>query len=273
MKITDGQYLDAIMETYLIEYGGEELATLLMHPSIGKIKEACLFLLQQKLYSRVDIINLNHFLNFGKTDTYKKYKEEELENAIKDYTGFKRVVQFIARYKDNKENSTDLANVEFIAWLTNFRPRPFNAYRSTLTTDNAVKELSGQQTDSYTSKKELHIFEQILFNDKLLRKFREEVLKMVLKEYDLENNDSFIRYRKKMADDIVMQAFTIKELKRKLNILNRQLKHATFARRYLGLVGLFFVNVDYREASVTTIFEDFTDIYQGLEDDFWDDFI
>ncbi len=264
------EYLYWVMQSYFKDYGGEDVSYFLMNPTVGKLKDLSRFLLQQKRYLTKDRLILNKFLNINNDIPVEYLKEEDFDKAIlgHDYNEFKRVVQFINRYEKNPKHQTDVRNINFIAWLIDFRPRPYSIQLNSIEDDNdgQADNLLGK-TGYYKSEKELHVLKQLLFDKELLKEFRQELLNKVLKDYKLENNQSFVDYRKQLGDYMTMQAYTISRLEAKVNVLQKQLRRARRTRRLAGGLGLFFVGVDYREPSVDNVFEDLLDELSGCDDD------
>lgn len=267
-------YLDKVMEAYFEDYGGPELSILLRDANARKLKDACLFNLQQERFSGNDIVNLNHFLNQKNPSKKKKLvTEENLIRAVEDYQGFKKVEMFIKRYRDNPESSTDDRNIEFLASLIDFEPRPFSNFRQPKNKDLVQKD-SAEQKGLNLSEKELLLFDQLHFNRDILEKLKDEILVEVLKNYDLERNESFLRYKNKIKDTVAMQTITIARLETKVHTLQTQLKRARIAKRWAGGLGLFFVSIDYRQPSIDNLFSDLLEAYEGIdEDDILEDLI
>lgn len=259
------------MRSYFKDYGGTELSVLLRNPNEGKLKEACFYLIETKQHSGDDIKRLNLFLNFNNPVKKKKFVDgSQLSQVIKDSPVFKRIVVFIKRYRENPESSTDSRNIEFLAWLINFRPRPFESYRNSSYDYELLRNIADKKS-SLKSEKELHMVDQLSFAANFCLNLRNESLIDVLKDYDLMQNESFIKYRSEIDDDIAMQAFTISKLETKIASLQNQLKKARLARNIAGVIGLFFVSIDYEKFSMEKIFDDLLEDYSGMDsDDFFE---
>ncbi|WP_025743873.1 hypothetical protein [Aquimarina pacifica] len=128
MKIkTSATYRNEILEKYKRERGGEMISYLL-EPTRKQIKEACIWLLNRR-NEKYDTSILNRFFQF-----------EEGENrlfAIERTKGdkFKPIVNFLT----GETKSTTSANLELIAWLIDFKPRPLSIYlRSNHSLENEV---------------------------------------------------------------------------------------------------------------------------------------
>ena len=113
---TSVTYRDEILEKYRVEKGGE-MSSYLIAPTRKQIKEACMWLLDRRNEKYDDYI-LNRFFQF---------KEGENKLRTIDQTKgdkFKPIVNFLT----GETKSTTLANLELIAWLIDFKPRPLSIY-------------------------------------------------------------------------------------------------------------------------------------------------
>lgn len=272
--LSEKQYLKAIMKHYSTHLGGKEIEVLLKDVSEPKLKEATLYLLQLGRCSGVDRHNLNHFLNFNNPGKKKKFVSgEALENAVRVSPTFKRIEVFIKRYRGDSESSTDPRNIEFLAWLAGYTPRPFEVFRTSSDKDGNP-EINHLTEIKKVSEKEAHIKNHFDFNRKILKRFETELLIDVLKDLNLMEVDAFVAYRTKIDDDLAMQTEIILQLQKKVNQLENKLKQLKLAKRMAGGFGLFLVSVDYREPSLTYLFGDLLAAFSGLEhEDFFDELL
>lgn len=90
----------------------------LTHPTAAKLRNECLILFKRGL-DRADTRMLKSFLGWSD-------KEEIYESAIKrfDPDKFKPLNNFL-----KKGIKTDEKNIELLAWLIDFRPRPYSKYQ------------------------------------------------------------------------------------------------------------------------------------------------
>ena len=267
-------YRDSVMGVYFQDFGGDELFPLLYDVNVRKLKDACIFKLRQESYSGEDIDNLNHFLDQNNPNKKRKLiSQQALIESIEDYTGFKKVAVFIKRYVSNPESKTDRRNVELLAWLIDFKPRPFRKFREN-DDDNTFLQSLQESLSSLPSEKEKLIAKQMVFFTEMFKKFKEEILIEVLEDYNLNHNLTFQEYANRIEDQITIQAYTISKLEAKIRVLQSQLKKAKWARRIVGGIGLFFVSIDYREPSLDSFFGDLLQDFSGMdEEDIIDDLV
>ena len=125
--MTRKDYLDRIMNDFLIETDEEAIYTSIGKPTSNNFKNATKLSLEKRC-STEDIRLLNMFLNNGRKGQpiYCKSKED-IQDAIdsRDYDPFNKVCVFIKKYNKGKKSNTEDVNMEFLAWLSNFEPRPF----------------------------------------------------------------------------------------------------------------------------------------------------
>ncbi|MDC6364010.1 MULTISPECIES: hypothetical protein [Flavobacteriaceae] len=122
-------YKREILEQYRRENGGE-IRGYLSSPTRKQIREACLWLLKRRNWKYDEEI-LNRFFQFSG----EKSKSLQIQQFNPDR--FVPIVKFIK----GKTNDTSIENLELIAWLIDFKPRPLTIY---LNSDNPVdlKEVS-----------------------------------------------------------------------------------------------------------------------------------
>jgi len=273
------EYSSKVMDAYFKDFGGIVVSNYLEVPSEKKIMNAAIDLLEtEKRYLERDKRILNNFLNLGRKDSFVQYhKEQDFVKALRGQPSskYKAIYMYIKRYKEEPESRTDAINLDFIAWLIDFRPRPHSSQFEQKFQERKLEEFADQLQEVLKSEKEIQILKTLFFNENVLKNFKEMVLKEVLMEYQLEDNPSFQRYRKQIADDMAMQAFTINKLKAKISVLRNQLKKARWTKRFFGTVGLFFVTIDYKEPTLDDLFDSLSEIYSEIEveDEWLDDLI
>lgn len=265
-KRTINHYVRDIMREYEKDYGGDDLAPFLREPSASSLKEACIYLLESKQHSSIDIQSLNNFLNHNNSKKSGQVSGDELKRAIKSSPTFKRIEVFLKRYRDNPDVTTNDLNTEFVAWLVNFIPRPFNAYRTQNVSSKASDPIP-ESEDFELPEKIKKLLEEMMFNAEFLKSVKGKMLNQVLMDYDLMNNASFIKYREAYEDDIAMQHDMVVQLEEKVLRLEGKLRFAKRVRRFMGGFGLFLLSVDVREPSVDNIFQDLIDEQLGLDED------
>ncbi len=113
---TSVTYMNEILDKYKREKGGE-MSSYLFKPTRKQIKEACLWLLERRR-GKYDEAILNRFFKFKEGEN-KSYAIERVNGDR-----FKPILNFLA----GETKSTTPANLELIAWLIDFRPRPLSVY-------------------------------------------------------------------------------------------------------------------------------------------------
>ncbi|MES2274972.1 MAG: hypothetical protein V4592_03040 [Bacteroidota bacterium] len=114
------QYRADIWQFYQDRKSSGELSLNLKHPTAAKLRNECLLLFRKGL-DRADYRTLRSFL-------CRPDNEEIYESAIKQFDPdkFKPLNNFL-----KKGTNTDEKNIELLAWLIDFRPRPYSNYRIT----------------------------------------------------------------------------------------------------------------------------------------------
>ncbi|RKR82859.1 hypothetical protein BDD43_3050 [Mucilaginibacter gracilis] len=114
------QYRADIWQFYQYKKSSGELSLNLKHPTAAKLRNECLLLFRKGL-DKSDYRMLRSFLE-------RPDKEEIYESSIRrfDPDKFKPLNNFL-----KKGTNTDEKNIELLAWLIDFRPRPFSNYRLT----------------------------------------------------------------------------------------------------------------------------------------------
>lgn len=263
------------MEAYHSDYGGDMVAHLLKEPTAGKIKEAAEKKIKGNHIKPADIDIIKDFLRSGRKEKTIVAKKSELLNAISSYKYYDRLKKFISQYKITNPADTNVANVDFLAWLIDFEPRPMVPIDYHNFQTRKIDNLRADLETLIKTEKELFLLDQLVFTEDFLNNLKERLLIEILKNYNLENNVSFCRYRDKINDDLVMQTFTIRQLETKVISLKRKLRTAARAKRWAGGLGLFFVAIDYKVPSMDNMFEDLLEEYLGVSDieEFFEDII
>lgn len=114
------QYRADIWQFYQNKKNSGELSLNLKHPTAAKLRNECLLLFRKGL-DKSDYRMLRSFLE-------RPDNEEIYESAIRrfDPDKFKPLNNFL-----KKDTNTDEKNIELLAWLIDFRPRPYSNYRVT----------------------------------------------------------------------------------------------------------------------------------------------
>lgn len=128
---TSVTYKDEILEKYNKEKGGE-MSSYLLKPTRKQIKEACIWLLDRRKGTYDEGI-LNRFFKF-KDGENKLFAIERVKGDR-----FKPIVNFL----NGETKSTTPANLELIAWLIDFKPRPLSIY---LKSSRADSENTGSES-------------------------------------------------------------------------------------------------------------------------------
>ena len=133
------QYRADIWQFYQNKKSAGELSLNLKHPTAAKLRNECLLLFRKGL-DKADYRMLRSFL--GRPDN-----EEIYESAIRrfDPDKFKPLNNFL-----KKGTNTDEKNIELLAWLIDFRPRPFSNYKSVnMLLPESNLDLTTQLIDNY----------------------------------------------------------------------------------------------------------------------------
>ncbi len=109
-------YQKLVVQDYERKKAANQLSLNLSHPTPAKLKEACLVVCSKR-YSRKDGRILSSF--FGEGDD-----KDAVLKAIKrlDSDKFKQIQKFLK----NQNLKTSEKNIELLAWLIDFEPRPFD---------------------------------------------------------------------------------------------------------------------------------------------------
>lgn len=129
-------YQKAVLQDYRKKKDSNTISQRLVHPTPANLKEACIAVCQER-YDRKDELLLRDF--FGKQDAPSAYLQ-----AIKKYDTdkFKALLNFL----NEKVKNPDPKNVELLAWLIDFEPRPFKLgrrYDDLNMEQESIKEANG----------------------------------------------------------------------------------------------------------------------------------
>ncbi len=95
-----------------------------------------------------------------------------------------------------------------------------------------------------------------------------------IKEELEETKKRFEEFQARVNDDIQLQNSIIAHLRSEIAQIQSKRKHASLIYRFFGSLGLFLVPIDYNEATLGQVLEDFMDHYEGLDlDDVLDDLV
>lgn len=113
---TSNSYQKAVLEKYKKEKGGE-MRGYLAEPTSSQIRHACIYLFHRRT-ERDDNYILNRFFEFRNDEK----KLIEIENF--GIGKFKAIEKFLK----GEAKKTSIKNLNLIAWLIDFQPRPYNKY-------------------------------------------------------------------------------------------------------------------------------------------------
>ena len=109
-------YTKLVLLDYNKKLQNGQLPLSLKHPTTAKIKEQCSLVCTQR-FSRKDGVVLNEFFEEGNDVAVILSNIKEC-----DSDKFKPLVNFLKK----KTNSTDPRNIELLAWLIDYHPRPYD---------------------------------------------------------------------------------------------------------------------------------------------------
>jgi len=136
---TSESYKRDILEKYKREKGGEMIGYL-SNPTRKQIREACLWLLDKREL-KYDEQTLNRFFQFD----FKKSKSLQIQQFKPDK--FVPIVKFLK----GKTKDTSIENLELIAWLIDFKPRPLTEYLNSNHSVNLKEKLQDDIVPSSSS--------------------------------------------------------------------------------------------------------------------------
>ncbi|ANH83108.1 hypothetical protein A8C56_20885 [Niabella ginsenosidivorans] len=136
------QYQELVLQLYEKKQRENDLPLDLMQPTPAKIKKACLRACTKR-FSRKDGRVLEAFFGEGNDQAV-------ILKAIKRYEAdkFKALIKFLRK----ETASTDEKNIELLAWLIGFEPRPFELGRHYDHPENSETTIDG--TEKYNCNKE-----------------------------------------------------------------------------------------------------------------------
>lgn len=109
-------YINLVLEHYERKRAAHQLSLALREPTTKRINDECLKVLHERWDKKTDAFVLREF--FGANDNFEEI-EKRIINIDKDK--FKPLINYLKKY--TKE--TDVKNIELLAWLIDFQPRPF----------------------------------------------------------------------------------------------------------------------------------------------------
>ncbi|MFD2920376.1 hypothetical protein ACFS6H_11680 [Terrimonas rubra] len=118
-------YAKQVLQEYKTKRASSALSPALVHPTPAKLRDECLLVFKER-FKRKDEHILRFF--FGPTDDITQYPK--LIDKC-DIDRFRPLVNILR----NPERKTDDINIELLAWLINFEPRPFDVFNSPLSKD------------------------------------------------------------------------------------------------------------------------------------------
>ncbi len=260
MRDLDRSYLETVMEDFSEKRNGENLSIYLNSPSPENVKSLALYLLSDKSQLGKDARIVNNFLNFNpKQIAYVPRNYDKLVKDIGAYKKYKRISQFISRYQEDPSHTTAIVNVDFIAWLIDFKPRPLRDYEKEVYV-HSPQHISNRSGKYPVSKKKIpkpitrleikkEDFEDLLANfnlpkfEKLLGELAQRQLRSMLEDW-------------KEKELIPLFENLIEE---RLLKLDKKIRDSKRAYGRFGILGLLFINTEDNQL----LFEQ--DLFQAIE--------
>lgn len=114
-----GDYIDLVLEDYRQKIAANQLSSRLIIPTPAKLKEESLAVCSERFDNRDNKILRDFFKSNGDV----KVHLQAIQRCDND--DFKPLINFL----NKKSASTDQKNIELLAWLIDFQPRPFELGR------------------------------------------------------------------------------------------------------------------------------------------------
>lgn len=131
-------YEKAVLTQYHEKRKANLLRSDLAHPAPAKLKDCCLMVFKER-YDSTDRKILVDFFEVG--------VNEQMTWEIIDQFNRDRFRPLV-KYLKGEINKTDLKNTELLAWLIDFRPRPFDLARGRVIPDWSIGERKVEATDA-----------------------------------------------------------------------------------------------------------------------------
>lgn len=263
MRDLEKKYVEAVMKDFSIKRKNEDLYIYLNSASPEKIKSLALKLLKNKSLLGKDARIANRFLNFSPKQI--EYIPRSTEKLIKDtstYTKYKRISQFISRYQDGTSHKTAMVNIDYIAWLIDFKPRPLQDYEKEAHTDNSY---NAEHNNKYnTSRKTIKITPKSIANLEI----RKEDFEDLLANFNLPKFEKLLGGIAQRQLHLMLEEWKEKELiplfenliEERLLKLDKKIRHSNRLYKRFGILGLMFINTEDNQL----LFE--KDLFKALGD-------
>lgn len=128
MRLSHPDYIKLVTKTYFKMRANKELSFLLAHPTRARIRKACMHVYEER-YLKEDKQVLKDF--FGPAEQGKKFLE-----VIRDFEAdrFRPLDNYLREITEN----TDDTNIELLAWLIDFKYRPFEYGNNVILSDEEL---------------------------------------------------------------------------------------------------------------------------------------
>nr|WP_299344238.1 hypothetical protein [Allomuricauda sp.] len=254
MKEQNEIYVKEVMEHYFSTYGGSLIDTYLREPSRDNIKTAALRVITLKgRHIGLDSRTLRNFLNYERNGKkYKPIEAKDFEQLLYEYAKYERVSKFVRAYDKSPDARTSLVNVEFLAWLIGFEPRPCS-YHEQIREEAKIASFEPEEGEH---PKQAGLAEAIFKNVGLLETFLHHTLDELVDAYGLDKNEAFIRLRTEVGDDFLLLNLCIAFIQQKLKSQRGKKRQMDWAERNFGAFGLVFFAVGPREKGMESFFSE-----------------
>jgi len=232
---SEKKYLEAVMDDFFTKCETEDLYPYLNNPRPDNIKNLALnhLLYERRLNKDTkDVSIINSFLNFGSEEiSYVPRKFDTLVQDIRSYKKYRRISQFIYRYQKNASSTTSTINVDFIAWLIDFVPRPELNYKKGVQGISRKKVRTPKSISKLEIKKEeleeLFADFNILDFKKILGEAAQNQLSLMLEEW--KENQLMLLF-----EDLI---------EKRLMKLEKKLSRSKRVYKRFGFLGLIFLGL------------------------------
>lgn len=252
------------MKDYTVKRESLDLYEYLNDPNPKKIKQLAFNLIKYERQINDDARAINDFLDFrNKQLAYTPRNNEKILRDISDYDKYKRISQFINRYYKDASHNTSIINLEFIAWLIDYTPRPLSRFRSeTIVNSNELQDSKKEKK----SPKPIYKLE-----------IKKEELEKILADLQIPEFEKILGNMAKQQLQLMLQEWKENELmplfesiieKRLINLEKKIWRSKRLYRR-LGVISLLFiVNEDQLlfEENLFTAIEDYHINFPGNND-------
>jgi hypothetical protein len=136
------EYPELVLSTYKKMRNNGELSLYLLSPTPAKLKRECLRIYSGSRYNPLDDDTLSLFFDVDKIESDF---DEILSTADPDL--FRPLINHI----NDKTVRTDEKNIELLAWLIDFKPRPSGSYYKNLRERNKLAEAASEAVEIATN--------------------------------------------------------------------------------------------------------------------------